>query len=159
MAEAFSLSLHEHFARKENHSMESLYQGFDVKIEYLHWTFCSWYDCDLVKGWVSALVTRIWTSTSTSSSREGVVQPSPAQQLTDGWSQALAAAATSPMPPTSICTQLCSLYLTIAAFCSLCLPATEFPYQELTPKCLGHGKKFAWKPSNDITIIEHIVQI
>ena len=108
MAEAFSLSLHEHFARKENHSMESLYQGFDVKIEYLHWTFCSWYDCDLVKGWVSALVARIWTSTS----REGVVQPSPAQQLTDGWSQALAAA-TSPMPPTSICTQLCSLYLTI----------------------------------------------
>ena len=76
MAEAFSLSLHEHFARKENHSIESLYQGFDVKIEYLHWTFCSWYDCDLVKGWVSALVTRIWTSTS--SSREGVVQPSPA---------------------------------------------------------------------------------
>ena len=70
-----------------------------------------------------------------------------------------AAAATSPMPPTSICTHLCSLYLTIAVFCSLCLPATEFPYQELTPKCLGHGKKFAWKPSNDITIIEHIVQI
>ena len=76
MAEAFSLSLHEHFARKENHCIESLYKGFDVKIEYLHWTFCSWYDCDLVKGWVSALVTRIWTSTSTS--REGVVQPSPA---------------------------------------------------------------------------------
>ena len=35
MAEAFSLSLHEHFARKENHSIESLYQSFDVKIEYL----------------------------------------------------------------------------------------------------------------------------
>ena len=90
----------------------------------------------------------------------GKVLSSPAQQqLTVGWSQPLAAAATSPMPPTSICTHLCSLYLTIAAFCSLCLPATEFPYQELTPKCLGHGKKFAWKPSNDITIIEHIVQI
>ena len=87
----------------------------------------------------------------------------PAQHSTSsllgGVSRCWAAAATSPMPPTSICTHLCSLYLTIAAFCSLCLPATEFPYQELTPKCLGHGKKFAWKPSNDITIIEHIVQI
>ena len=101
-----------------------------------------------------------WRVSGPAPAAAGKVLSSPAQQqLTDGWSRALAAAATSPMPPTSICTQLCSLYLTIAAFCSLCLPATEFPYQELTPKCLGHGKKFAWKPSNDITIIEHIVQI
>ena len=103
---------------------------------------------------------QLWWRVSGPAPAAGKVLSSPAQQqLTVGWSQALLAAATSPMPPTSICTHLCSLYLTIAVFCSLCLPATEFPYQELTPKCLGHGKKFAWKPSNDITIIEHIVQI